>query len=63
MDRELDREQKDRLRLLIETMQRAGRSERHIEKAVLKASRRTRRDVSRPSRRLVRFRRARLTFR
>lgn len=56
MDRELDREHKDRVRLLIETMQRAGRSERHIEKAVLKASRRTDDDVSsRPSRRLVRF--------
>ena len=63
MDRELDREHKDRLRLLIETMQRAGRSERYIERAVLKASRRTKRDASRPSRRLVRFSRARLTLR
>ena len=63
MDREFDREHKDHLRLLIETMQRAGRSERYIEKAILKASRQPRRDVSRPSRRLVEFSRARLTLR
>jgi hypothetical protein len=54
MDRELDRDN-DRLRVLIETMQRGGRPEREIETAVLEASGRMHRDASRPSRRLVRF--------
>ena len=54
MDRQLDRDN-DRLRVLIETMQRDGRPERDVEKAVRKASGNLHRDTSRPSRRLVRF--------
>ena len=54
IDRELDRDN-DRLRVLIETMQRGGRPEREIETAVREASSRLHRDTSRPSRRLLRF--------
>ena len=51
---ELDRDS-DRLRLLIETMQRGGRPEREIETLIREASGRMHRDTSRPSRRLVGF--------
>jgi hypothetical protein len=54
MDRQLDRDN-DRLRVLIETMQRAGKPERDIETAIRKASGGLHRDTSRPSRRLIRF--------
>ena len=53
-DHELDRED-DRLRVLIETLQREGRSEHQIETAVLQASGRTKRDASPTSRHLIRF--------
>lgn len=52
--RELDKDN-NRLRVLIETMQRDGRPERDIETAIRKASGGLHRDTSRPSRRLVRF--------
>ena len=52
MDQQLERDN-NRLRVLIETMQRDGRPERDIEKAIRKASGRLHRDTSRPSRRLV----------
>ena len=54
MDRQLERDN-NRLRVLIETMQRDGRPERDIEKAIRKASGRLHTDTGRPSRRLVRF--------
>jgi hypothetical protein len=54
MDRQLERDN-NRLRVLIETMQRDGRPERDIEKAIRKASGRLQRDTGRPARRLVRF--------
>ena len=54
MDRQWERDN-NRLRVLIETMQRDGRTERDIEKAIRKASGRLHGDTSRPSRRLVRF--------
>ena len=54
MDQQLERDN-NRLRVLIETMQRDGRPERDIERAVRKASGGLHRDTSRPSRRLVRF--------
>ena len=52
MDRQLERDN-NRLRVLIETMQRDGRPERDIEKAIRKASGRLHRDTNRPSRRLI----------
>ena len=54
IDRELDRED-NHLRVLIETLQREGRSEHEIETAVLEASGRAKRDASRTSRHLIRF--------
>lgn len=55
MDQQLERDN-DRLRVVIETMQRDGRPERDVEKAVRQAARGLHRDASRrPSRRLVRF--------
>ena len=54
MERELDRDDYT-LRVLIETMQREGRSERAIETAVREASGQMQRAASRPSRRLVRL--------
>lgn len=53
-NREIDQDN-NRLRVLIETMQRDGRPERDIETAIRKASGGLHRDASRPSRRLVRF--------
>ncbi len=54
IDRELDRED-NHLRVLIETMQRAGRTEHEIETAVVQASGRAKRDASPASRHLIRF--------
>lgn len=54
IDRELDRDD-NHLRVLIETMQREGRTEHEIETAVIQADGRTKRDASRPSRHLIRF--------
>ena len=54
IDRELDRED-NHLRVLIETLQREGRSEHEIETAVLQASGRARRDPNPTSRHLIRF--------
>jgi len=54
MDHEITRDD-EHLLVLIETMQREGRQEHEIENAVLHATGRTRRDVSRPSRHLIRF--------
>ena len=56
MDRQWERDN-NRLRVLIETMQRDGRPERDIEKVIRKASGRLHRDTSRPSRRLIAGRR------
>ena len=56
MDRQLERDN-NRLRVLIETMQRDGRPERDIEKVIRKASGRLHRDTNRPSRRLIAGRR------
>jgi hypothetical protein len=53
-DNELNRED-DHLRVLIETLQREGRSEHEIETAVLQASSRAKRDASATSRHLIRF--------
>ena len=53
-DHELDRDD-NHLRVLIETLQREGRSEHEIETAVLEASGRAKRDASRTSRHLIRF--------
>ena len=54
MEHELDRDDY-RLRVLIERMQREGRSERDIEAAVRAATGRIERDRRRPSRRPNRF--------
>jgi len=55
MEQQLERDN-DRLRMVIETMQRDGRPERDVEKAVRQAARGLHRDAGcRPSRRLVRF--------
>ena len=54
MDRELDRDD-NHLRVLIETLQREGRTEHEIEAAVLEASDRVTRAANRPSRHLIRF--------
>ena len=54
MDQQLERDD-NRLRVLIETMQRDGRPERDVEKAVRHAARGLQRDTGRPSRRLARF--------
>ena len=53
-DQEMNRED-DHLRVLIETLQREGRSEHEIETAVLQASGRARRDPNPTSRHLIRF--------
>jgi hypothetical protein len=54
MDTEKDRDD-NRLRVLIETMQREGRREHEIVAAVLEASGHVKQASSRPSRHLIRF--------
>jgi hypothetical protein len=54
MDRTHDRDDTN-LRVLIETMQRAGRTEHEIETAVIEASGRAVRDAKPTSRHLIRF--------
>ncbi len=54
MDQEMNRDDQHLL-VLIETMQRAGRTEHEIETAVLQATGRAKRDASPTSRHLIRF--------
>ncbi len=54
LDREFDRDD-NHLRVLIETLQREGRTEHEIEAAVIEAADRVTRVANRPSRHLIRF--------